>query len=290
MFCIFALSIQDISIKLNNIMAETVKRASKPAAPKSKPTAVGNVKPSKRPTRKAALKPTVFAINRGGGIWCKIPQKNIIIFDEEKGYNREIRFARGERSIYVEEQSSSAQRQVIVFRDKVLSVLHTQPELLTYLRAHPSNVANGGSLFSEVNLTVNAKKEVEDEFLVHDAISLIRSTSTDELMPMVLSYGIDPSMGSMEIKKELLKFAKSNATSFMELFNSPIVQVKADVLTGVDFQILSSKPDGMYWGDNNSLITPTPMGQNSIDVFSRFLMTDRGAQVREELKRQIDML
>lgn len=270
-------------------MAETVKRPAK-AAPKQKPTAVGKVKSSKRPTRVAAKKPTVFAIQRGGGIWCKIPQRDIIVFDEEKGYNREIRYARGERSIFVDEQSSTATRQSIAFRDKTLAVTHTQPELLAYLRAHPSNLANGGSLFNEVNLTTNATQEVEDEFLVHDAISLIRSTSTDELMPMVLSYGIDPTMGSMEIKKELLKFAKANASSFMELFNSPVVQIKADVLTAIDFQILVSKVDGMYWGDNNALISPTPMGQNSIDVFSRFLMTERGINVREELKRQIDML
>lgn len=269
-------------------MAESVKRTS---AKKTTTKPVAKTKTaSKRPAKKAAPKPTVFVITKGGGIYYKIKQKSIIVFDEEQGYNREIRYARGERSIYVDEQSPNAKREVIVFRDKTLVVQPTQPELLAYLRAHPDNASNGGKVFNEVNNESNAEVDVENEFLVHDAIGLIRSASIDELMPMVLSYGIDSSMSSMEIKKELLKFAKSNAKSFMELYDSPVVQIKADVLTAIDFQILLAKPDGMYWGDNNALISPTPMGQNTVEVFTRYLMTDRGNAVRDELQRQIDSL
>lgn len=267
-------------------MADTVKRTSakKPAA-KAKAAA-------KRPVakKKSAPKPTVFSVVKGGGIYYKIPQKNIIVFDEEQGYNREIRYARGERSIFVDEQSPSARRETIVFRDKALMVLPSQPELLAYLRMHPANVANGGKIFQEVNNESTAEQDVENEFLVHDAIGLIRSTSLEELMPMVLSYGIDSEMSSVEIKKELLKFAKSNPKNFMDLFSSPVVQIKADVLTAIDFQILVAKPDGMYWGDNNALISPTPMGQNTVETFTRFLMTERGNTVRDELQRQIDSL
>jgi hypothetical protein len=53
---------------------------------------------------------------------------------------------------------------------------------------------------------------------------------------------------------------------------------------------LVAKPDGMYWGDNNALISPTPMGQNTVETFTRFLMTERGNTVRDELQRQIDSL
>ena len=270
-------------------MSDTVKRTTsakkKPAAPAATKKAA-----SKRPAKKAAPKATVFTITKGGGIYYKIRQKSVLVFDEENGYNREIRYARGERSIFVDEQSATAKREVIVFRDKNLLVNPNQPELLSYLRQHPDNVANGGRVFNEVNNQSTAEEDVENEFLVHDAISLIRSASIDELMPMVLSYGIDGTMSSMEIKKELLKFAKGNPKNFMELYDSPVVQIKADVLTAIDFQILVAKADGMYWGDNSALICPTPMGQSSVEVFTRFLMTDRGNSVRDELQRQIDSL
>ena len=269
-------------------MAESVKRtsakktATKPAA-KTKTA-------SKRPAKKAAPKPTVFVITKGGGIYYKIRQKSVIVFDEEKGFNRQIRYVRGERSIFVDEQSPTAVLSPIVFRDKTLVVQPSEVELLSYLRTHPDNRDNGGKVFNEVNNESNAEVDVENEFLVHDAIGLIRSSSIEELMPMVLSYGIDSNMTSMEIKKELLKFAKANAKSFMELYDSPVVQIKADVLTAIDFEILVAKPDGMYWGDNNALISPTPMGQNTVEVFTRYLMTERGNAVRDELQRQIDSL
>jgi hypothetical protein len=270
-------------------MADTVKRTTsakkKPAAPAATKKAA-----SKRPAKKVAPKATVFTITKGGGIYYKIRQKSVLVFDEGQGYNREIRYARGERSIFVDEQSTTARRETIVFRDKNLLVNPNQPELLAYLRAHPDNVANGGRVFNEVNNQSTAEEDVENEFLVHDAIGLIRSAAIEELMPMVLSYGIDSTMSSMEIKKELLKFAKGNPKNFMELYDSPVVQIKADVLTAIDFQILLAKADGMYWGDNNALICPTPMGQNSVEVFTRFLMTDRGNSVRDELQRQIDSL
>lgn len=266
---------------------ETVKRS-----PAKKPTAPIAAKkaPSKRPVKAKAPEATVFTITKGGGIYYKIRQKSVLVFDEVEGFNREIRYARGERSIFTDEQSASARRETIVFRDKNLLVNPNQPELLMYLRAHPDNAANGGKVFHEVNNASTAEEDIENEFLIHDAVSLIRSSSAEELMPMVLSYGIDSTMSSMEMKKELLKFAKGNPQNFMELFDSPVVQIKADVLTAIDFAILKSKADGMYWGDTNALICPTPMGQNSVEVFTRFLMTDRGNTVRDELQRQIDSL
>ena len=270
-------------------MADTVKRTPSAKKPAAKPVAQ-TTKASKRPAKKAKPQPTVFTITKGGGIYYKIRQKSVLVFDEEAGFNREIRYARGERSIFVDEQSNTARREAIVFRDKNLLVNVNQPELLAYLRAHPDNKMNGGKVFNEVNNQSTAEEDVENEFLVHDAVSLIRGASLDELLPMVLSYGIDSTMSNMEIKKELLKFAKGNPKNFMELYDSPVVQIKADVLTSIDFQILVAKADGMYWGDTNALICPTPMGQNSVEVFTRFLMTDRGNAVRDELQRQIDSL
>ena len=128
-------------------MSDTVKRTTsakkKPAAPAATKKAA-----SKRPAKKAAPKATVFTITKGGGIYYKIRQKSVLVFDEENGYNREIRYARGERSIFVDEQSATAKREVIVFRDNNLLVNPNQPELINYLRRHPDNVANGGRVFN----------------------------------------------------------------------------------------------------------------------------------------------
>lgn len=267
------------STKKPKVAQPTVKGVTR-TAPKKTPT-------SRKPS---APKPTVFTVIRGGGIWMKIRQNNIIVFDEEKGYNREIRFCPAEKSIYIDEQSESARREQIVFTEGTLTVQNTSTSLLEYLRLHPDNKANGGSLFAEVNTEVDAAKELEDEFALHDAIAVIKTSELDVLIPIALSYGISADMSSIEIKRALLQQAKANPSSFMGLVDSPVVRLKADVITAIDFQILRETADGMYWYDSNTLIMPTPMGQNTTDVFTRFLMTDKGNPVRDELERQLGEL
>lgn len=266
----------------------TRKPASKPAlkgatAPKSQTKLTANRKP-------ASPKPVVFNIIKGGGIWYKLPQNNITIFDKEKGYNREIRYCPAERSVYRDEQSEVARREQIVFRDGLLSVPETDPILLEYLRLHPDNIANGGKRFNEINNEADAEKELEREFLLHDAIAKIKISDIDELIPVALSYGISADLSSLEIKRALLQQAKGNPEKFMQSFNNPMVKMRADVVTALDFQILKQSVDGMYWYDSNTLIMPTPVGQDTLDVFVRFLTTDKGNPVRNEIDSQLSNL
>lgn len=254
------------------------------SAQTAKPAAV---KASKKPS---APKPVVFSIPKGGGIWFKLRQDDIVIYDEEKGYNREIRFCPAEKSIYLEDQSPSARREQIVFREGTLQVPHTQPNLIDFLRKHPDNKANGGNTFIEVKNEVNAEAELEKEFLLHDAVSWIKENDVDAILPLALSYGISSDLSSLEIKRALLQQAKANPTSFMENVSSPIVKIKALIITAIDFQILNAKNDGMYWFDSKQLICPTPAGANTQNTFARFLMSERGMDVREEVERQLSEL
>ena len=270
-------------------MAEQRPKSTRPTAAK-KATVAPKQTSTIKGKKPAAPKPIVFSIPKGGGIWHKIRQDSIVIFDEESGYNREIRYCPAEKSIFVDEQSETARREQIVFRDKTLMVLHTMPNLIEYLRSHPDNKANGGGIFIEVNNEINAEEELEKEFLMHDAISYIKESDVDTLLPLALSYGISGDLSSLEIKRALIQQAKGNPKAFMENVNSPLVQLKALVITSLDFQILKSKSDGMYWYDSNQIIIPTPAGQDTKTVFTRFLMSERGYDVRQELERHIDSL
>lgn len=267
------------------------KRSPREAAPKAASskatTSVASKLASKKP---AAPKNVVFSIPKGGGIWYKIKQDDVVIYDAENGYNREIRYCPAEKSIYLDEQSPAARREQIVFREGTLQVSHTRPNLIEYLRNHPDNKANGGSRFIEVKNEVNAEAELEKEFLLHDAVSWIKENDLDTILPLALSYGISADLSSLEIKRALLQQAKGNPASFMEQVSSPLVALKAVVITALDFQILKSKADGMYWFDSNSLICPTPAGADTKATFVRFLMSERGYDVREEIERQLNSL
>jgi hypothetical protein len=247
-------------------------------------------KSTSRRTLDDSKKPKIYAVVKGGKVWHKIRQENLTYFDESKGHPRAIRYFSNENSPFVDEQSGAGIREQIVFEGGVLTVPYTKPNLSKYLDCHPDNVANGGKVFKIVIAEQNAEKEVDREFTLFEAIGLIKNKSIDELIPVAMTLGIDVNQTNMEIKRELLSDAKRNPQKFISMFDNPVVETKSNILTAIDFQIVKNTPEGMYWFDTNRLICTTPIGQDTTEVFTRFCMTDKGSEVYEEIKRQLDSI
>jgi len=234
-------------------------------------------------------KPSSFKIISGGGIVCPI-RTNVTVFDKEQNKVRQIRYAPNEPSIYVEDQSEHAQREHIVFRDKMLFVPVEKPNLLQFLLSHPDNRANGGGLFEMIDKSRSAEEDLEREFTQFDAISMVRDKDISELLPVAMFLGINTKRKSAEIRRDLLMDAKKNPTRFVELFDNPQVKCKSAVLQAIDFQILNKKADGMYWFDTNRLIVTAAAGLDPVDVMTRFCLTEKGAPVYDRLLEELDRL
>jgi hypothetical protein len=232
-------------------------------------------------------KTKVYTIPKGGGIIFRM-KSDAIIFDKETGKNRQIRYCPNEPSIFSDEQSSNAIRSHILFEEGILIVPETQSNLQEFLDTHPMNRVNGGGTFELVNTERKAEVDLDQEFLLHDAISLVRSKSIDELMPIAIYLGVNTDQKNAELKRELLLEAKANPKRFIELFDNPTVQVRATIKKAVDFQILNSKPDGMYWFDSNRLIVASPVGQDSIKVMTQFCLTEKGSTTYESVREELE--
>lgn len=234
-------------------------------------------------------KPSSFKIISGGGIVCPI-RTNVTVFDKEHNKVRQIRYSPNEPSIYVDDQSGHAQREHIVFRDKMLFVPIEKPNLLEFLLKHPDNRANGGSLFEMIDKSRSAEEELEREFTQFDAVSMVRDKDISELLPVAMFLGINTKRKSAEIRRDLLMDAKKNPTRFVELFDNPQVKCKSAVMQAVEFQIVKEKADGMYWFDSNRLIITAAAGLDPVDVMSRFCLTEKGAPVYDRLLEELDRL
>jgi hypothetical protein len=230
-------------------------------------------------------KTKVYSILNGGGIWCKVPSTATT-----RNPIRQIRYCPNEPSIYVDEQSQFAIREQVAFREGSLLVGSEFSNLQDFLDAHPDNVANGGNMFFEVNTEHNAEEELENEFLVHDAIAMVRDMQLDELLPVAMFLNIDPKRKSVEIRRELLGHAKSNPKAFIEMFDNPIVKVKAVLIQAVDFEILKISSEAMRWRDSGQIIITTPAGQDTLDVMARFCLTDKGSLVYAEITNRLSKL
>jgi len=280
-------------------MATTAKKTTgRPAKAPNK--AVGTAAPLTTPNtsttnvkRKAfddSKKDRVYTIQKGGGIWYKLKQNNITIFDEETGRVRQLRYSPNEMSVWADEQGDNIIREQIFFVSKNLLVPHTKPNLSRYLDLHPDNVANGGKVFNLVDTERKATVELDKEFMTLDAVSMVRDKSIEELIPVAMYLGIETNQKNMEIKRELLREAKSNPKRFIEMFDNPIVKVKSTIINAVDFQILRADNDGLKWYDSGRLIVATPAGQDTIEIATRFCLSEKGGMVLEEIENQLNKI
>lgn len=231
-------------------------------------------------------KPKVYLLRRKGGIVYRI-SSDATSYDPETNTIRLIRYSPSEPSIYADEQSSLARREHIVFEDGILTVPVNKPNLSAFLDAHPDNVANGGNVFLLAQKEKEAEEEIEDEFLVHDAIGLVKNKEIQDLLPVAMFYGISTSQSNMEIRRELLKEAKGNPKRFIDSFDNPMVTTKAEILQAADFQIINLKPEGVYWFDSNRLVLSVPAGQDGADILTRYCLTEKGAIVHNAIKEKL---
>jgi hypothetical protein len=240
------------------------------------------------PVQNTGRKQKIYQLVEGGGVWFKLSQKDITIYDSEKDTVRSIRYCSNEPSIYVDEQSQNGRRAQIVFVDKMLGVPASQPNLQDYLDKHPGNTKNGGTTFFEINHEQKTDTLIQDEFLAHDAISLIREKSIDDLIPVILYLGISLEQRNQEIRRELLIEAKSNPQAFIQLFDNPLVKMRASISLAASNGILKINQDGVFWTDSNRLILATPVGQDGVDMMTKFCLSEKGSLVHQEILKRLE--
>ena len=253
--------------------------------------------PKKAVAKKPAIKRTIpdedrvprmyETIGGRGGVFFKLRTNNLVIYDPETGQNRRIRYCPGEPSVFVDEQSTSAVKEHVVFRDKMLFVPYDKPNLREFLDRHPDNTANGGRSFQLVNKEVDLEKEIENEFLVTDAISMIKARPIEDLLPVAMALNIKTNQKDLAVKRSLVLYAKKNPKKFMDMFDNPMVHARTTIMQGFDFDIVSEKRGAIVWTDTGKMVLSVPVGQDPVDTLTRFCMTDKGSSVLSDIERQL---
>ena len=274
-------------------MAQQTRRAPK-AQTKAAPAAVKEAPAApKRPTfirdetdngRKE------FEVLGGGGIVYMLPQQGETVYDKETDSIREIRYCPNENSIWSDEQGQAAVKKSVIFRNGRIFVDERQPNLRRFLELHPGNVANGGTKFKEVNKKVDAEKELQKEFMVTDAVAMVRDTDITELFAVALYFKVNINAPTAEIRHNLLRIAKSKPKEFIESFDSPTVRTRAVIKQAADYQIIKLDRSACKWFDSNTQIVSVPVGQDPTDVLTRFCLTEKGSTVLADIQDRLERL
>ena len=240
--------------------------------------------------KEVELEHTMWEIPKGGGIAFMIQQRGITVFDKEKDTIRQMRYCPNENSIWVDEQSENAKKEAVIFRNGKLMVPKEKPNLRKFLENHPQNMANGGTTFKIVNETKRSEDELARELSQVEAVAAVRDKDIQELLPVAIYYGLNIDRSTSDIRYDLLKIAKKKPTEFIKAFDSPQVVARSVIRQAADYQIIDLRQDGAYWFDSNGLIVSTPVGQKSIDVLTRFCLTEKGSSVLASLEERLERL
>lgn len=222
-----------------------------------------------------------------------IPARNsrrspLMYFDEEKGINRPLRYARNQRSPFEDEQDGNAILEPIVFEDGFLFVPKTNPVLQEFLSYHPSNK----HLFVEVNKEVDASVDVEALDYELEAQILAKDLSL-ELMEtigrVVIGLNVDK-LSSAELKRDIRLFAKRYPQDFLESLNDPllILQNKCSQFLSNSLIVMKNEKDIYYnLKQNKKKLLTVPYGEDPLFILASFFQSDEGQSVFSLLSNRL---
>ena len=217
-----------------------------------------------------------------------IKSKNIFWFDEEKGFERELKYTINQKTPFVDEFKGNARLGHIVFEDGILVVPKNKQTLQKLLSLyHPSK----GKVYQEFDPNVEAQDELEIIENEVEALLIAKEMDIDQAEAIVrINAGSAVStMTSKELKRDLLVFAKNDPILFLELANDENVQVRNVGLKAVEAGIVKLSDDQrtFKWSTNGRKLMTVPFDENPYSALAAWFKTDEGVEVYKAIEKKL---
>ncbi len=215
--------------------------------------------------------------------------KGIYWFDEEKGYEREIKLTSNQRTPFVDEFKGDAKLEHIIFRDGVLNVPRNKVVLQQLLSLyHPSK----GRDYDERNNEGDAVDQLDTIEIQLEAMNVAKNMDIDQAEAIVRTeIGSRVSkMSTKEVKRDLMVFAKNNPNLFLELAHDENINIRNIGIKAVEEGILSLSNDQrtFMWGKTNKKIVTVPFDENPYSALVHYFKTDEGIEVYRAVEKRLN--
>ena len=216
------------------------------------------------------------------------PRKPLLWFDEEKGYNREIRYASNQRSCFIDEQDGNAILDHVIFEEGVLNVPKTNQPLQKLLSLYHSKKSY---VYDEKDEVAEAKDDLVSIEVEMEALNTAMSIDVDQseaILRVELGSRVDQ-MSSAELKRDLYMFARNNPMLFLELVNDDNVMLRNLAIKASEMGVivLSQDQRTFAWGSNNKKLMTVPFDENPYSAFAAFLKTDEGVEIFKSIEKKL---
>tara|TARA_B100000768_G_C11284791_1_gene381624 strand:- start:9231 stop:9980 length:750 start_codon:yes stop_codon:yes gene_type:complete len=214
----------------------------------------------------------------------------LLWFDPETEVNRELRYARNQKSPFVDEQDGNAIIEPVIFEDGFLRVSKSNQVLQKFLEVHPHN----GIKFKELDKSKDAQDVVENINIEIDAMIEARSLSLPQLESLTrVLFSKDPStITTDEMKRDILVYAKNEPIEFMSLVNDPVLKLQSTVHKLLEVGLIKyrNKNKEVFFNTktNKTRLCTIPYGEDPIYIVSSFFQSDDGIESLKHLEKMLD--
>ena len=254
-------------------------------APTPKPTVV-----EKKPTNTWEIKDRVYYLKGNKRPLSRsIKAAGLYYFDEEKGYERELKYCENQRTTFVDEMVGDQRLAHIIFRNGMLFVAKEKTVLQKLLSLyHPDK--------DRVFYEYKPKKIAEDQldWLEFEVQALMIAKDLDiEMAEAVMRVEIGSevsNLSSKELKRDLLLYAKRNPKLFIELVTDDNVQLRNVGIKATEMGIikLSSDQRTFSWGSNDRKLMTVPFDEHPYNALAAWFKTDEGMEIYSNIEKRLN--
>ena len=218
-----------------------------------------------------------------------IKSANVYYFDEEKGYEREIKYCENQITPFVDEMKGDQRLSHIVFRNGSLFVPKNKVVLQKFLSLYHPHV---NTVYEEVNNVAIATSEIDWLEMEIEALNAAQSMEVDmaeAVMRVELGSKVSE-MSSKELKRDLLLYAKKNPVLFLELVNDDNVQLRNFGIKATEMGILklSSDQRTFSWGSNDRKLMNVPFDEHPYSALASWFKTDEGMEIYSNIEKRLN--
>ena len=218
-----------------------------------------------------------------------IKSANIYWFDEEKGYERELKYCENQRTCFVDEMKGDQRLSHIIFRNgslfvpkektvlqKMLSLYHPHKDKI-YIEHMPAKLAA-----DEIDVL-----EQQVEALV--AARNIEIDMAEAIMRVEVGSKVS-NLSSKELRRDLLVFARNNPKLFLELADDENVMLRNFGIRAVEAGILrlSSDQRNFLWGSNGRKLMVIPFDEHPYTALAHWFKTDEGMEIYSNIEKRLN--
>jgi hypothetical protein len=217
-----------------------------------------------------------------------IKSANVYWFDEEKGYERELKYCQNQKTPFVDEMKGDQRLEHIIFRSGSLFVEREKQTLQKLLSLyHPHK----GQIYVEHQPQKIAAEEIDILEMEVEALVAARNVDIDmaeAIMRVEIGSKVSD-LSSKELRRDLLIFAKNNSKLFLELADDENVMLRNFGIRAVEAGILrlSSDQRNFLWGSNGRKLMVIPFDEHPYTALAHWFKTDEGMEIYSNIEKRL---